>query len=382
MDLFTLCPQDHKNLIYHYLNAEDLIHLGLSCKSFYRDQERMKILVENLIDDYLYANVYHVPVILNEYFKSSLYYHELVEEYFSRLKSISFDDIIRSGKTVSIQKVHRLQTFEFQKQLNEYGIRIHFSFFSHAYTWMEYDLKIKIIKQVIQYMFELWKYAERNLKCIYDTKNLHRQSEEVQSDSFEFSQLFLSLHNLLRDIFLEDLETQQFLLDQIVDLGNKTKDSKYFYILTNDYQGQNQLLVSGGYSGLDGETPCQYYSNDYDLLHFVRNLDICLTDIPTIVQVGQILRNQKYYGIHGYALSTFIAELFDEFIGAEDDNLDSIDHCELDCYAEIIIYKLQMKYDDTKTYDDILEELFYISNFNYSHFKNVLENRLKRWNKI
>jgi hypothetical protein len=401
MDLLSRSPQDHINRIYDYLPVRALINIGMTNKKFYNDPKRKTLLVNKLVDDYLYISIYDQPFLTSEYFCPQNYYKELVDVYFDRLKRISIQDLIHSfsvhhlmkhsdnlmSRIVSIQNVLSVRHFKFDQSINEYGIVIPFSFFVDAFIQLDMSVKKDIIFQVFKYILDLWRYAEKSLKCIYNTKTLHRQTENVVSDSFEFSQLFLSLNQILTEIFIYDSDEQirQYIVEQLTSIGKITRDSKYYYIVVNDdYVGQRTLFDQDR----EEVEECSYYSNDYDILHFVRTLKVSPVEIPKIVDLGLFFKEQKCdhlqsYHIESLILATFIAEVFDEFMDGEEEKLDFVDKGPdsiLDSYSELINDQLQMEYKPGTTFDQVLGKLFYAANFNYQRFKQVLQFRLNRWN--
>jgi hypothetical protein len=391
MDFLSSSPQDQINMIYEYLPINDLINIGSTNRKFYNDANRRKLLVNKLVDDYLYISIYDQPILTSEYFCPQRYYKDLVEVYFDRLKKISFHDLVFTQSNnecfISIQNILSVRHFKFNSSLNEYGIVIPFSFFVDAFIQLETSVKKDIISRVFQYLLNLWKHAEKSVKCIYNTKTLHRQTENVASDSFEFSQLFLSLNQILTEIFTHETNEQirQYIVDQFSSVQKTTQESKYYYIVVNDeYIGHRTLFDQ---ETVEGEE-CSYYSNDYDILHFIRTLDVSPVNIPKVVELGLFFLKQKCnhlraYHIETFILATFIAEVFDDFMGGEDETLDFIDKGPdsiLDSYSEFINDQLLMEYKPGTKFDDVLENLFHAANFNYRRFKKVLHFRLNRWN--
>lgn len=378
MDILTICPQDHKNIIYRYLDVYDLIQLGITSKKLYLDANRKKELVEKLVDEYVYCRVYDTPLIDSEYFCPQNYYNELVQEYFDRIKTISFSDLqLTAPKVVEIQKRHSVSRFHFRSHLDEFGIVVPFTFFVHSFVKLQVDIKHQIIDRIFQYLLDLWRYAEKSQKCIYNTTKLC--PDQGENDGFEFSKLFLSLNQILTDIFLEekDLSIKQFIVDYFHKIRKTTSESKY-YVWIDETEGEEDVE----------ESKCRYFSNDYNLYHFIRTLKLCPTEIEKIVDVGLFLLKQSDHVSTGYpgytfGLATFIAEVFDSFIEGEEEKMDFVDtgskNENLDSLSEIIHYKLLVPFNQEKLYDNVLHELFIKSNFNYYKFKNVLESRYNRW---
>lgn len=392
MDLLSLSPQDQINTIYEYLPINDLINIGITNRKFYTDVNRRKLLVNKLVDDYLYISIYDQPILTSEYFCPQRYYKELVDVYFDRLKNISFNELtITQSNTdfyVSIQNILSARHFKFDSSLNEYGIVIPFSFFVDAFIQLDTSLKKEIISRVFKYIFDLWKHAEKIVKCIYNTKTLHRQNENVASDSFEFSQLFLSLNQILTEIFIHETNDQirQYIIDELTLIQKITQESKYYYIVVNDeYMSQRTLFDQE--PDEEGEE-CSYYSNDYDILHFIRTLKVSPVDIPKVVELGLFFKKQKCHNLRAYhidslVLATFIAEVFEDFMGGDEETLDFVDRGEdaiLDSYSELVNDQLLLDYKPGIKFDDVLENLFHAANFNYQRFKKVLHFRLNRWN--
>ena len=349
MDFISFCPQDHKNLIYQHLNACDLFNLGFTAKTFYHDKNRFDLLVYKIVDECIYINIYdHTPLLMNQYFQSSVYYKEVMRIYFDRLKQISFSDIqtVIPLTVAKVRKQFEIREFKFMLDLFEFGI--HFNYFVNAFLRLDKQNKIDILHNIGNYLYDLWKEAEKSQRCIYNTKFLMDSK-----DSFEFSQLFLSMHHILKNVFLEDpdLSIKSHILHLIIKIGHLTNDSKYFYIA----QAQE-----------DTETTCLYYSNDYDLMHFIRNLGLCPTDIKKVIEIGLFLSNLKLDSIYFWLLPTFISEVFDQF--TEDTHSSE---------AKLIQDHLDANPDDY----DHLKKLYRLSVLDFGLFENVLQNHLKKWNK-
>jgi hypothetical protein len=139
--------------------------------------------------------------------------------------------------------------------------------------------------------------------------------------------------------------------------------------------GQGTFMESGGLIE-GGEAECRYYANDYDLTHFVKNLQIHITEIEKIVEIGNVIyqfigtfKNMKNYS-YSFLVATFIAEIFDEFL-MHDYRKD------LDCYSELILEKLNepSTTDPEHSNDRCLSDLFTFSNFDYNQFKYALKIR-------
>jgi hypothetical protein len=367
MDFLSLSPKDHIHLIYAYLGIRELLSIGLTSKRFYDDSVRRKILANKLIDDYLYINDVHT-ILTDEYFPANRYYKELVDAYFERLKKISIQDLHFKSSHPGIVSVHKMYStvhFKFDLQKKEYEIVIPFDFFVQAFLGLDEAVKKEIILNIFGYLLELWKVAEKSSKCIYNTKTLHRQVEDIDdTDGFEFVQLFLSLNHILIDIFIHETNTtRQFIVEQFNLIQTITHNCKYYYAVVYDYP------------------ECTYFSNDYDIIHFIRMMKISPVDILKIIDIGIFLKDQKwnlshtYPPMNGFVLSTFIAEVFDDFVGGEDEMYTGIDEDRtLDGYAELIHEQLL-----NKSTDHALETLFYEVGFDYQRFKKVIQLRLNRW---
>jgi hypothetical protein len=395
MDLLSTSPQDHINKIYDYLPIRELIHIGMTNKKFYNDPKRKTLLVNKLVDDYLYISIYDQPILTSEYFCPHHYYKELVDVYFDRLKRISFKDLIHSfsvhhlmnhsdhhlaPRIVSIQNVLCVRDFKFCQILNEFGIVLSFSFFLPVFIKLDTGLKKDIISRVFEYISELWKHAEKSLKCIVNTKN--RQTEEIVSDIFEFSQLFLSLNQIITDIFIHDSDDQirQYIVNLLSLFGNLTRESDSKY---------NNIVVVGQRTLLDleeGQEEGQEEGNEideHDILHFIRKLKVSPVEIPKIVELGLFFKDHlRAYHIKSFILATFIAEVFDEFMDGDEEKFDFVDkgpNSMLDSYSELINDQLLLDYKPGTTFDQVLGRLFYAANFNYQRFKQVLQFRLNRW---
>ena len=400
MDYFTICPQDHKNLIYSYLGLSELIRIGLVSRLFYSDKKRRAFMARQLVDDVMYITIHEQPVLLNLNFRLTEYYTEIRYIYFDSLSKIKFTDIEHTsdsmititpcsawtqnskpyyGRTIN-------KTFEYQDYLCDYGVIVPFAFFVDAFITLSNAKKIDIIHNIASYMMDLWRYAEKSKKCIYNTRLLFKDNTQIASESFEFSQLFLSMHNIFKEIFVNDPDyaIKRAVFDIIHRMGETTHESTYCYFVLEDEMqemapGQGTFMESGGLIE-GGEAECRYYANDYDLTHFVKNLQIHITEIEKIVEIGNVIyqfigtfKNMKNYS-YSFLVATFIAEIFDEFL-MHDYRKD------LDCYSELILEKLNepSTTDPEHSNDRCLSDLFTFSNFDYNQFKYALKIRSDRW---
>ena len=362
MDILSICPQDHKNLIYRFLDHRDLIQIGLVSKMFYSDSQRRKELVEKLVDDYLYCSIYESPLLLSEYFDTSRYYQELVNEFFGRIVNISFTDLQHSSSTneILIQKKHSISRFSYHNDIRDFAVVVPFYFFSDAFCKQHYQTQVLFLERVFSYLLDLWRCANKSKKCLYFFEPYG------QIDNFQFSRLFLSMNQILVDLFIKNSNLREIICSKFNDLTTVTSASYDWYILETILDESEE---SGHFT---------YYANDYDMNHFIRSFKLCPTEIEKICDIGLFFINAKIDPDDRIRfISTFIAETFDEFV--DDGVTPTTPNPQLDSYSEIIHEKLQLKFQD-QTYDQILDKLFVISNFNYQQFKNALHHRLTRWN--
>ena len=340
-------PQDHKNLIYECMDIHTLISLGKTCKTFLYDEQRKKSLSKKVVDEYIYTSIYNSPVLVSEHFGSQQLLDYLCEYYFSRLNRISICDL--------------------EVLFQEYSI-VPFEMFEHLFTELPFAKKISIIQNVFHFMKDLFLIADKSKSCVYMKKiykprhpMLHQMGFSADDSGFKYANLFLSLDQIIKRIFVLDKSNSVRLqiLEQIQSFEDLTsKKETEIFILDVD---PNNMESS-------------YYTNNYTLSYFIENLGLKVTDLKDIVDVGYFLvdvgtfLSQKVQ-TYSNSIANFVAHIFDDFTFIEQGYNDKIN-----CLSEEI--KEQLKDSDLNSK---LQTLFTISRFDYRLFTNAVEFRWKQW---
>lgn len=305
-------PQDHKNLIYQFLDVKELVQLGKTCKSFHQDAKRKYFIAIKLVD----SCFYHRSPELND---NNFYSHlDIPNIYFQRLKTINISDITIYGGDKNPCLIH---------------------FFVFPFMMLEYKEKYLIVENLVKYLYELWKYAED-------------KNEFIRNYSFQLFELYHSIENVLKNIFIYDDEMRTKILDDLGVLKRKTKNSKnithgnfiYIFIETNKYSRS-------------------YFISSLDMKDYWRNL-------VQIIKIADFLENYNIKYLYDY-----LYEIFRPFIDClySESILD-------DVYIEEFDRRLKENYTKTKTYKERLFELFTSCNYNiHRDFTYAFELRMRRW---
>jgi hypothetical protein len=203
--------------------------------------------------------------------------------------------------------------------------------------------KLEIIDNLVNYLFSLWKYGEEKSQ---DMKSL---------TSFDYYKLFNSIENFLNIMFIHgSYEVRLKIMNELVSLNQKTKDSKEL------------VAVSGNYDLFHMDT------NQYNHLYFIQGLNIfCYwtSDLDTIIDMGMFFGDYNPLFLYFY-----LYEIFNPFL-----TINGTHHSLIaDDYIEDFCYKLEEKYHMDMTYKDKLFQLFTLANYMiHDEFENVIENRIQ-----
>lgn len=332
-------PQDHKNLIYECMDIHTLISLGKTCKTFLHDEHRKRSLAKKVIDEYVYTSIYDSPVLASEHFGSHQLLDYLCEFYFGRLNRISVCDLATMTLDDSI---------------------VPFNMFEHLFTELSQDKKLSIIKNVFDFMKDLFLIADKNKCCVYMTQTynpknpmLRQMGFSTENTSFKYANLFLSLDQIVKRIFrIDKSKLIRFAIIEQIKLFDALTAKKETEIFILDVDPNN--LESS------------YYTNDYTLSYFLENLELKVSDLSEIVDIGLFLSGSR---LTNYNIAEFIAHIFDDFTYVEQGYNDKIN-----CLSEEI--KEQLKDTDL---NNNLKFLFTVSGFDYQLFLNAVDFRWKQW---
>jgi len=300
-------PQDHKNLIYQFLSIKDLLHLGQTCKAIHHDEKRIQIIQKKIIDSCFYAQSIK-PVL-----KESLIqiYPNVMNDYFHRLKTIQITDT------------------------SNYQISYPIPFFISPFLMLPVNVRSLIVKNLTRYLYDLWMYAQDN-----------------QITPYSSISLFDSLENILKEIFIYDIQSiKVYILYELYEFSNKTKSSDRRY-------SKNR------HSYFNTEP------NRYTVDRFICSLGLRYwKDLECIIEIADLLESYDLMYLYD-----FLYEIFQPFI--DWNYFRSEEHDE---YIYEFEDKLNESYDTHMTYKDRLFELFTSSEYMiHDEFKYVFEARRRR----
>ena len=302
-------PQDHKNFIYHFLSVRDLLNLSETCKTFCQDEKRREVIQRKLVDSCFYSRT---PLL-----KESLVciYPNVINLYFDSLKKIKF-----TKQSIS--------------QINKHEIPL----FLTSFLMLPYNEKVLIVKNLIQYLYDIWKYTL-----------------EILDHHYTDVHLFLTFENILKLIFINDPKIRHDMLFELYCFSSKTKNSERIY-------PKNRFSYNF-------KEP-----NRYTLDQFLCGLGLTYwRDFKTIIEIADLL--DPDYEMYLY---DFLYEIFQPFIDCQ-----YLSSMKEDEYVELFEDQLNQKYDMSsgKTYKDRLLELFTCCDYMvHQEFEWSIEFRIKRLN--
>lgn len=259
-------PQDHKSIIYSFLDIKSLILLGSTCKTFHNEEIRIQTLIRKVVDTYFYCKSSYTGIIRNW---MVLPYEKLFYEiYIDKLKKISFNHLelikhpeynssVNQVDTVSnsdiiihifIDHILRLPIYE-RKQIYQNL----FAYFKRLLALNE--INRKHIKKLERYLYrdlrELFRYEKnREMKRLiisevdklieisgaggydYTLKNFLFMNYEDVTDMIEIGEILLSINKKeeCRDLF------RHFIADMTGDVSTEHINDTY-YQLKMPYRG-------------------------------------------------------------------------------------------------------------------------------------------------
>jgi hypothetical protein len=298
-------PQDHKDFIYQFLSIRDLLNLSETCKTFYRDEKRKEIIQMKLVDSCFYSRT---PLL-----KESLVcvFPNIMNFYFDYLSKIKFTP-------QSISEINDVVPF-----------------FTHSFLLLPDDEKSLIVKNLIHYLYDIWKYT------------LLEYNHYIQLCTFS------TFENILKLIFINDPKIRHDMLIELYSFTKKTKSSEQIH---------HQPHFSFNIKEL----------NQYNLDQFICNLGLIYwRDLKLIIEISDLLeQNYEMY------LYDFLYEIFQSFIDCQ-----YLISEQEDEYVELFEDQLNQKYNMSsgKTYKDRLLELFTSCHYMvHQEFEWAIEFRTKR----
>ena len=283
-------PQDHKNLIYSFLDIHSLNHLRACCQTFYTDYNLVLILVQKIVDSYFYKSYNYTGIIRrwDNFGYEKIFY----EMYTKKLKQISFTDI-----QILSMKDNHAERMMYNNQIKEYPATIDLviSFFTGFIITLPRKDKFEIIDKMVEYLYDLWKYAEDNRQALH--VHFHSDCQYNQKcPCFDFYNLYhLNIHDSLIEIFSDDndFETRKYIIHKLNDLSYRTRDGKTHAHIWN------------------------LSSNQYKIKDFMTSPEhIRYDEISKIIDIGEMLYKMDRIDL----LEDFFSSYFDSFINYIDDN--------------------------------------------------------------
>lgn len=170
-DLFPFIPQDHKNLIYSFLDIKDLVNLSETCKTFHQDEKRKEIIQIKLVHSCFHSSY---PLLKEHHLHI---FPNIMNYYFEYLKTIKF---------------------------TEPSINHEIPFFIQPFLTLPTSDKYLIIENLVRYLTDIWIYARK-----------HKISGLF---------LFSIFENILKEIFIHDEDTIRInILNELSTFSKKTK---------------------------------------------------------------------------------------------------------------------------------------------------------------
>lgn len=222
--MFLQQPIDHRKTIYQNLSLYDLVNLSLVCKHLYFDQTRKEVVVQRYVDQCFYLSN-PIPTLPNP-FPSICTYEHFVSKLYESMSKLSFSDLCFSDQQIKVVQNGWTRYFDSSSSImvikNELGYNPEIGF----------DLTIRILKNLIEYLSDIWKYSEKN------------PNTNLMHDAWTY---ILSITAFLGKIFVEETdEIRLFLFRSLYDFQERTKESKHspkfdIGILVDDIPIKNTL---------------------------------------------------------------------------------------------------------------------------------------------
>ena len=367
-NLLSLQPVDHKNLIYSCLTVSELKNLGFICWKLYKDEIRRKWLLQRVVDGYFYTNFNSRccslgPIKFESWFDFLKFFNknDFLDLYLYRLQNIKMsNDLSQDGKWI---RINNNGVISFQDNDNLYisGLeRIEFS-------KLEPEIQKRIIMNVINYLYDIWKDAEAKNQKIYQ-----------YSSGYVFRSLHLCMLKFLQDIFINCKEIRFFLFDSLLDLQNRTKlkDDN-----TDDHNQFPESLYLSKYGSFTNQFNIHMFfeyidygsfTNQFNIHMFFEYIDECFfNNLDRILDIGSFLSELNQESV----LYFYFYERFSSFI-----ELGDKDEAELnDPLVEDFVNNLNKPYDEIQTKKQKLLQLFTLCNYNiHTEFENACVYRCKR----
>jgi hypothetical protein len=141
--------------------------------------------------------------------------------------------------------------------------------------FLELDMKDKncIIDNLINYLYELWRYAEQ-------------KNQFIRGTSFDFLSIYLSIENIIKHIFIYDSSMSDKIFNSLQELRSKTKKSRIMNCGTFIYD-----FIE---------------SNRYSIDYFVSSINLKYwKDLEVIIRIADFFERYDIDYLYGFFYSIF-----------------------------------------------------------------------------
>lgn len=334
-------PQDHKDFIFRNLRLGDLMNLSLVCKSLHQDEIRRKWTIQRVVDEYFYSYRFSSGPILHS--KTDLFYKNVcpmkkfIDMRLQRLSEVSIRDICKTSTGIIYYNNGLIEDD------NEDGSQHRkFDIPDWAFIEIEETTKTKILQNLIQYLYDMFLYAETHGQTI------------SQNNSFELYYLYHSVLDFFKFTFCEDQSMREFVWKLLCDFACK--------ILNGEISNESLHSLTNLYA-----------SDVFDLSTFVETChDTEFTSLDKILEIGLFLKskNLKLY------LGVYLEIRFETLVDlGKDSDLVSYDYC-----IKEFIQDCNKEYSQNKTKKEYLFDLFRYAECDIMYeFDSALDYRLRRY---
>ncbi len=299
-------PENHKEFIYHQLYPKDLIRLGMANKELYLHPVRKKVMIRKLVEEYFYKN--NSKVIQDWYLFQKFDKEYLFDLYYcEKLQTINFtkDIVVFENEETSHARRLKIQKYKFNSHSSfeiftkDYNhLQLNIIFFIEKIIKFPHSDKIKIIQNIVQYMFDLLTYARNKSQEFHVLNVLNRINPY-----FDFYHLFHNcFHTFLSQLFKDDdnLEIKLEIIYALLKLEKNTQN---------------------------------YPSANYTLNDFIEILVFEYSDLKRILETARILQN---CGVGSNTIAYLFHFQFSIFFNLNpDEDLIEYDYCAKDMEKQL-----------------------------------------------
>jgi hypothetical protein len=181
--------------------------------------------MQRFVDSYFYKNSF---VLICDWSKFEKHFsrEKFFDLYFQRLQTIGISDLrLIYGECPLLEfnnngLIERVQRKSFDKTIY---------FFVCDFLTLDIQKKISILSNLFQFMYDLWEYAEQHYQ------DMTKGYCDTVLNFFDFYSLFKSIEHFIQDVFLDGKDIRDFIMEQILLLEDRTKNSKLYSKSNYDY---------------------------------------------------------------------------------------------------------------------------------------------------